>query len=73
MHFWWVGTTAIKSEVNMEMSFIAKHGIDVPIMKNKVVLEPFAVLKKYKAKECASDLQNATIMSGGDSTKKRKR
>ena len=71
--FWWVGTTAIKSEANMEMSSITKYGIDIPIMKNKVVLEPFTVLKKYKAKDCASNLQNATILSGDDSTNSRKR
>ena len=58
----------------MEMDTITKYGVDVPILKNKVVLEPFTILKKYKAKECASDLRNATIMSGGEQGKnKRKR
>ena len=72
--FWWVVPTAIKSEANMEMDTITKYGVDVPILKNKVVLEPFTILKKYKARECASDLQNATIMSGGEQGKnKRKR
>ena len=58
----------------MEMDAITKYGVDVPILKTKVVLEPLTILKKYKARECASDLRNATIMSGGNQRKnKRKR
>ena len=53
--FWWVGTTHIKADANMEYSTVNKGGIDVPVMRNTTVIEPFTKLARFNAKEAASD------------------
>ena len=63
--FWWIGTTHIKKEVNMERDTISKRGIDVPIMRNTVDINPYTKLAMVKAKETASELyKDAKLIDG---------
>ena len=36
--FWWVSDTPTKATANMEQSVKTVKGIDIPVLKNKVVL-----------------------------------
>lgn len=56
----------------MVLEHITKGGISVPILKNKVALEPHAKLMKFKAKEVIVPLSNASIIEEPREKKQRK-
>ena len=45
--FWWVSTTSIKAVANMEHGVKTVKGIDIPVLKNKVILPPYTRLCKF--------------------------
>ena len=59
--FWWVSSTPTKADANMEQSVKTVKGIDIPVLKNKVVLPPYTRLWKLcPAKAVASSIQPET-------------
>ena len=55
--YWWVSTTHIEKDANMEAAVTVNNGITIPILINSRDLEPFSRLCKYKAKEAAQSLR----------------
>ena len=50
----------------MEFDTVTKHGIDVPVLRNIVDIEPYTRLARYKAQEpVAAALKHALILEGG--------
>ena len=47
--YWWVGSTSVKSEANMEETTKEVRGISVPVLKNCVAIDAFTKLAKYVA------------------------
>ena len=45
--FWSVSTTSIKAVANMEHGVKTVKGIDIPVLKNKVILPPYTRLCKF--------------------------
>ena len=71
---WWVLTTPSKTEASMEVDHISKNGIDVPILRNRIDLEPFVKLTRFKAKEDTQPLKGVSVLIGSmPDAKKRKR
>jgi hypothetical protein len=60
--YWWVGDTPVRSKANMEVESIIKHGIKIPVLKNKVDIEPFTELLKFKPQDKPVALKNATVL-----------
>ena len=59
--FWWVSSTPTKAGANMEQSVKTVKGIDIPVLKNKVVVPPYTRLWKLcPAKAVASSIQPET-------------
>ena len=59
--FWWVSSTPTKAVANMEQSVKTVKGIDIPVLKNKVVLPPYTRLWKFvQAKAVATNIQPET-------------
>ena len=45
--FWWVVSTSVKADGNMELTSKEVKGVDVPIMRNTTSIPPFTQLKRY--------------------------
>ena len=72
--YWWVLTTPSKTEANMEVDHITKNGIDVPILRSRIDLEPFVKLTRFKAKEDTQPLKGVSVLIGSmPDARKRKR
>ena len=67
--FWWVGTTNVKKDANVELEMKEVKGISVPVLKNHVDIQPYTRLLKFVAaqKKQASTLETTT----GDAPKKK--
>ena len=74
--FWWVSTTSEKKNANMEMSTVTQNGLDIPVMKNIVELEPHTKLTTFvaqKAKPIVPVKNGADIAKGQPTKKKQKK
>lgn len=68
--FWWIGTTDQLKDANMEVSYITKKDIEVPILTNITDLMPNVKLLKYRAKAAVVQLRGAKVLSGSASGNK---
>ncbi len=71
--FWWIGTTEKKSEANMEIAYVTKKEIEVPVFTNSVEILPHTKLLKFKAKAAVVSLKGATVLSGNSREQPKKK
>ena len=67
--FWWVQTTSDKRAANMAIDYIKQCGVDIPVMKNSVALDPGTKLRIWAKPKP----QPFPIFSGGSQQAKKHR
>ena len=71
--FWWVGTTDIKSQVNMRSTIITRKQVNIPVYTNTVDIIPGNRPMLYKAKAAPTGhLSTATVLAGDITQPKKK-
>ena len=51
--FWWVGTTPVKKEANMELGQITMKSCLIPVLTNTEVIPAHTQLKRFKERAAA--------------------